>query len=428
MYSRYKRIIPRIYRQATTISIGNITKTCADPINPNLVPSGYLPKTIEQTTLRHLKWLLQKDLLSQDVFLIGHPGPTRRRLVFQYLEMTNREYEYLAISRDTTDSDVKQRRELVDGTSVYSDSPAVKAAINGRVLILDGIERAERNVLPILNNLLENREMQLDDGRFLVSSRRYDKLRERYSVDELTKDKLIRVSEDFRVIALGLPTPSYTGNLLDPPLRSRFQARQVVHELPKNKELSNIEQSLRILTTSEVTDFGIKVATESISGAVELENSLKFDSIKDLLKTVYPYNHLHKSKVQEHVDSFIHDKKLATRIDDISIDSNFVLTENNEKLLSKMLASHNSGFDICLIGGKGSGKTKVVDQFAINADLEVQPVLLYKDISWRELLQQRYTDSVTGDTKWAPSPLVRAALKGQLCVLDGVDHLHAGVL
>lgn len=342
--------------------------------------------------------------------------------------MTKREYEYLAISRDTTDSDVKQRRELVDGTSVYSDSPAVKAAINGRVLILDGIERAERNVLPILNNLLENREMQLDDGRFLVSSRRYDKLRERYSVDELTKDKLIRVSEDFRVIALGLPTPSYTGNLLDPPLRSRFQARQVVHELPKNKELSNIEQSLRILTTSEVTDFGIKVATESISGAVELENSLKFDSIKDLLKTVYPYNHLHKSKVQEHVDSFIHDKKLTTRIDDISIDSNFVLTENNEKLLSKMLASHNSGFDICLIGGKGSGKTKVVDQFAINADLEVQPVLLYKDISWRELLQQRYTDSVTGDTKWAPSPLVRAALKGQLCVLDGVDHLHAGVL
>jgi hypothetical protein len=44
------------------------------------------------------------------------------------------------------------------------------------VLILDGVEKAERNVLPILNNLLENREMQLDDGRFLVAPEKYDKL------------------------------------------------------------------------------------------------------------------------------------------------------------------------------------------------------------------------------------------------------------
>jgi len=52
----------------------------------------------------------------------------------------------------------------------------VRAAIHGRVLVLEGIEKAERNVLPLLNNLLENREMQLDDGRFLVSPSRYDKL------------------------------------------------------------------------------------------------------------------------------------------------------------------------------------------------------------------------------------------------------------
>ncbi len=53
---------------------------------------------------------------------------------------------------------------------------AVKAATAGRVLVLEGIEKAERNVLPVLNNLLENREMQLDDGRFLMHPARYDKL------------------------------------------------------------------------------------------------------------------------------------------------------------------------------------------------------------------------------------------------------------
>jgi hypothetical protein len=43
----------------------------------------------------------------------------------------------------------------------------------------------------------------------------------------LEKWGLIRVSEHFRVIALGLPVPKYRGAPLDPPLRSRFQARDV---------------------------------------------------------------------------------------------------------------------------------------------------------------------------------------------------------
>ena len=52
----------------------------------------------------------------------------------------------------------------------------MKAATEGRVLVLEGVEKAERNVLPVLNNLLENREMQLEDGRFLCAAQRYDKL------------------------------------------------------------------------------------------------------------------------------------------------------------------------------------------------------------------------------------------------------------
>lgn len=39
-----------------------------------------------------------------------------------------------------------------------------------------GLEKAERNVLPTLNNLLENREMMLDDGRFLMKAERYLRL------------------------------------------------------------------------------------------------------------------------------------------------------------------------------------------------------------------------------------------------------------
>ena len=61
-------------------------------------------------------------------------------------------------------------------SSSSSSQAAVRAAVEGRVLVLEGIEKAERNVLPILNNLLENREMQLEDGRFIMAAERYDKL------------------------------------------------------------------------------------------------------------------------------------------------------------------------------------------------------------------------------------------------------------
>ena len=57
---------------------------------------------------------------------------------------------------------------------MYIDQAVVEAAIMGRILIIEGLEKAERNVLPVLNNLLENREMQLEDGRFLMAPKRFD--------------------------------------------------------------------------------------------------------------------------------------------------------------------------------------------------------------------------------------------------------------
>ena len=45
-----------------------------------------------------------------DIFLIGRPSPLRRQVAMQYLQLTEREVEYVALSRDTTESDLKQRR------------------------------------------------------------------------------------------------------------------------------------------------------------------------------------------------------------------------------------------------------------------------------------------------------------------------------
>ncbi len=45
----------------------------------------------------------------------------------------------------------------------------------------------------------------------------------------------------------------------------------------------------------------------------------------------------------------------------------------------------------------------------------------------RDLLQQRAT-LPNGDTVWRHSPLVQAALKGKMAILDGIHRVHRGTL
>ncbi|MEQ2256117.1 von Willebrand factor A domain-containing protein 8, partial [Ilyodon furcidens] len=104
-----------------TVTIGEISYKLKTPQNPERVPLKYLSDSLPQAVAQHLRWIMQKDLLGQDVFLIGPPGPLRRSIAMQYLELTKREVEYVALSRDTTETDLKQRREIRSGTAFYID-------------------------------------------------------------------------------------------------------------------------------------------------------------------------------------------------------------------------------------------------------------------------------------------------------------------
>jgi hypothetical protein len=64
--------------------------------------------------------------------------------------MINAEYEYIALHRDVGETELKQGREIrAGGNLVYVDSPAVRAVKHGRLLILEGIEKAERGIMPV---------------------------------------------------------------------------------------------------------------------------------------------------------------------------------------------------------------------------------------------------------------------------------------
>ncbi|KAM4700318.1 von Willebrand factor A domain-containing protein 8 [Discoglossus pictus] len=468
-----------------TINIGDISYKLKPPRNPELVPQNYIPEPLCQAVVQHLRWIMQKDLLGQDIFLIGPPGPLRRSIAMQYLELTKREVEYITLSRDTTEADLKQRREIRAGTAFYIDQCAVRAATEGRILVLEGLEKAERNVLPVLNNLLENREMQLEDGRFLMSAERYDKLLQEHSRNELDAWKIVRVSEDFRVIALGLPVPKYSGNPLDPPLRSRFQARdiyylpfkeqlQLLYSVGSNVSAERISQLLSFATTlcsQESSALGLPdFPAENLSAAITILNAFPMLPSQRIVQRLYPYSVLlgkegrtavkdalkrfdltdserlsiplrigkvgaahNADRLLAAVDMQVGDKKVKIEVPagtkSLKLNSgspHFVKTNSHELLLAEMLQSHMVK-DMCLIGGKGCGKTVISKEFADMLGYEVEPIMLYQDMTARDLLQQRYT-LPNGDTAWRQSPLVTAALEGKLVILDGIHRVNPGTL
>ena len=61
----------------------------------------------------------------------------------------------MPLSPDTTESDLKQRREIRGGGKElhWEDQAPVRAAIFGRILLIEGVEKAERN--PDLTNMYD---------------------------------------------------------------------------------------------------------------------------------------------------------------------------------------------------------------------------------------------------------------------------------
>jgi len=60
------------------VRIGTVSVAVKDPENPEMVPHKVDPLYDgSQEILRHLRWLMQKDQLQQDIFLIGYSPPAR---------------------------------------------------------------------------------------------------------------------------------------------------------------------------------------------------------------------------------------------------------------------------------------------------------------------------------------------------------------
>lgn len=80
---------------AATVRIGETVVPLTDPLVPELVPRPSATRGVEwvdsESELEALQWLMKKQQLGQDVFLLGPPGPHLRQLAFRFCELTQRE-------------------------------------------------------------------------------------------------------------------------------------------------------------------------------------------------------------------------------------------------------------------------------------------------------------------------------------------------
>lgn len=78
------------------------------------------------------------------------------------------------------------------GKIVYHDSPLVRAAKHGRILVLDEADKAPVEVVALLKGLIEDGMLTLPDGRKL-------------SHEKTSDPDMISIHEDFRIWTLTNP-------------------------------------------------------------------------------------------------------------------------------------------------------------------------------------------------------------------------------
>ena len=124
---------------ATVVRVGDLSVRVRPPSSVHLVPrlrhslDGVPGLPPPPPAVAALRWMAQKEQLRQDCLLIGPPGGQRRRLALWWATLARRELEYLALSADTTEADLKQRKEVSSGSMTYVDAAPVRAALNGRL-------------------------------------------------------------------------------------------------------------------------------------------------------------------------------------------------------------------------------------------------------------------------------------------------------
>lgn len=186
---------------------------------------------------RHAAWIspelrsVLRDMtidhaVGRDLCLWGVQGGGKSTLVDVWAAELGYVVRQFSLYADMTARDLLQRRVTdAHGNTVWHDSPLVTAMQNGDLLVLDGIQRLSTGVLGTLQRLVQDRELELPDGRFFARA------------DAVYPADVEAIHPSFRVVATGSPQAAgrrtHSGHAAAPALHPELHSMFAFHHVPE---------------------------------------------------------------------------------------------------------------------------------------------------------------------------------------------------
>ena len=123
--------------ESKQLSIGHVKATIASPTDIEKVPRPLFYENDSHTQVLQKLLSTHTSKINNSFLLIGNQGVGKNKLVDYMLSLLNREREYVQLHRDTTVQSLTVLPSLQEGKIVYEDSPLLRAAKSGTVLVID---------------------------------------------------------------------------------------------------------------------------------------------------------------------------------------------------------------------------------------------------------------------------------------------------
>lgn len=123
----------------------------------------YIPKRVKEYVrwghFKDIKKIIESEMF-YPVFLSGLSGNGKTMMVEQACAMTKREYVRVQITPETDEDDLIGGFRLLNGETVFSKGPVIKAMEAGAILLIDEIDRGS-NKLMALQGVLEGKPVMI---------------------------------------------------------------------------------------------------------------------------------------------------------------------------------------------------------------------------------------------------------------------------
>ena len=397
----------------------------------------------------------------QHVLIVGERGWGKTHLARELVRVAglHRSSVLMQMYEDLSARDLLQRRSTdARGDTIWQDSEVVRAAKEGRAVILDGVDQLKPGCLAALQRLLQDRDTELPDGTRLVAPARWEVLRRKSGAETLSTLRMVPTHAQFRLVAIG-----QLASKKRPWLGSHTTALFKVHAL-RLLSRERLETLLRenggtAAVVAALLEFNAKAQTvaDAALPPLSLRQLLRLcrkrcaapSDLRDAVAVCYLSAFLPLAARMQLAAlcaecGFVETNGAATRepLQLVASDAEVVIGRarssvrrgSNPALIPKvafvpvqahlekleaMLEDWNAGEHLLLIGNQGVGKNVLADKLLQALRAEREYVQLHRDTTVMSLTLS--PSLVGGVVAWEDSPLVRSVLYGRTLVVDEVD-------